>query len=158
MHKIRVYVDTSVFGGTQDEEFAEATKKFFDRVRQGQFRVLVSQITTDELTDAPLAVHAILRGLPQLSIERVTAEKEVLELAMAYIAAGALGPAQRADAIHVASATVARADLILSWNFKHIVNFDRIHKFNAVNLMRGYPPIEIRSPLEVEYGDKDQDV
>ncbi|MGD0999847.1 MAG: PIN domain protein [Candidatus Brocadiia bacterium] len=158
MRKIRVYVDTSVFGGTQDEEFAEATKRFFDRVHQGRFRVLVSQVTADELTDAPPAVQAILRELPRLSIERVTAEKEVLALAMAYIAVGALGPAQRADAIHVATATVARADLILSWNFKHIVNFDRIHKFNAVNLKRGYPQIEIRSPLEVEYGDEDQDV
>ena len=158
MHKIRVYVDTSVFGGTQDEEFAEATKRFFDRVRQGQFCVLVSQVTADELTDAPPSVQAILRNLPPLSIERVTAGKDVLELAAAYIAAGALRPAHRADAIHVASATVARADLILSWNFKHIVNFDRIRQFNAVNLLRGYPQIEIRSPLEVEHGDENQNV
>jgi len=158
LHKIRVYIDTSIFGGTQDEEFAEATKRFFERVHQGQFRVLVSQVTADELTDAPPAVQAVLRELPHLSIERVTAGKEVLVLAMAYIDAGALGSAHRADAIHVASATVARADLILSWNFKHIVNFDRIRKFNAVNLMRGYPQIEIRSPLEVEYGDENQDI
>ena len=71
---------------------------------------------------------------------------------------GALGPAQRADALHVATATVAHADLILSWNFRHIVNFDRIHKFNAVNLMRGYAPIEIHSPLEMEHGNQGQDV
>lgn len=158
LHKIRVYVDTSVFGGTQDEEFAEASKRFFERVRAGGLRVLVSQMTADELADAPLSVQGILRRLPDASIERIAAGQEALELAQAYISADALSSAQRADAIHVATATVARADLILSWNFKHIVNFDRIHKFNAVNLMRGYPQIEIRSPLEVEYGDKNEDI
>jgi len=158
LHRIRVYVDTSVFGGTQDEEFAEATKRFFERVKAGRFRVLVSQMTADELADAPPAVQQILRELPASSIERITAGQEALELATAYVSADALTSAQRADAIHVASATVARADLILSWNFKHIVNFDRIHKFNAVNLMRGYPQVEIRSPLEVEYGDQNKDV
>ena len=158
MPKIRVYVDTSVFGGVQDEEFAEATKRFFERVCRGGFRVLVSQVTADELTDAPAGVRAVLGELPPLSIERVTVENEALELAWSYIDAGALNSAHRADAIHVASATVARADLILSWNFKHIVNLDRIRKFNAVNLMKGYAQIEIRSPLEVECGDESEDV
>jgi hypothetical protein len=115
-------------------------------------------LTADELADAPLSVQKILRELPDFSVERIAAGKEALELAMAYISADALTSAQRADAIHVASATVARADLILSWNFKHIVNFDRIHKFNAVNLMWGYPQIEIRSPLEVEYDDENENI
>lgn len=157
-HKIRVYVDTSVFGGAQDEEFAGTTRRFFEHVCRGKFRVLISQITADELADAPAAVQAILKELPDLAIERVTAGNDVLELAAAYMDARVLGPSQRADAIHVATATLARADLILSWNFKHIVNVDRIHKFNAVNLMRGCPQIDIRSPLEVEYGDESEDV
>lgn len=158
MHRIRVYVDTSVFGGMKDEEFGEATKQFFERVRRGRFLVLVSQVTADELADAPPAVQAVLMELPATCLEKVPAGKEALALATAYIEGAVLGPAHRADAIHVACATVARADLILSWNFKHIVNFDRIHKFNAVNLVLGYPQIEIRSPLEVEYGDENEDV
>lgn len=158
MHILRAYADTSIFGGAIDEEFAEPTKRFFDRVRQGRFRVLVSQITADELTDAPSAVRAIAEQLPRSCIEMIVADKEAADLAAAYIEAGALGAAHRADAMHVAAATAARADLILSWNFKHIVNLDRIRKFNAVNLLRGYLPIEIRSPLEVEHGDQDEDV
>lgn len=158
MHRIRVYVDTSVFGGTQDEEFANPSGRFFARVCRGDFRVLVSQLTVDELTNAPPAVQAVFRKLPDESIEKLSADKEALELALAYIDGGALGVGSQADAIHVANATVARADMILSWNFRHIVNFERIHKFNAVNLMRGYGQIEIHSPLEVEYGDKDQDI
>jgi len=72
-----------------------------------------------------------------------------MALAQAYIDAGILSSSRMADAIHVAAATVARADLILSWNFRHIVNYDRIRKFNGVNALNGYPPIEIYSPLEV---------
>ena len=63
-----------------------------------------------------------------------------------------------ADALHVAAASAAGADLILSWNFRHIVNFDRIHKYNGVNALKGYPPIEIHSPLEMSDEDKTQDV
>ena len=64
----------------------------------------------------------------------------------------------RGDKSHVAAATVARADLILSWNFKHIVNYDRIHKYNGVNALNGYKAIEIHSPLELVYGDEDEDI
>ena len=67
----------------------------------------------------------------------------------AYVGAQVVGPSSRNDAHHVALATLARADLIVSWNFKHIVHIDRIRRFNAVNLMEGHPTIEIRSPREV---------
>ena len=62
------------------------------------------------------------------------------------------------DAIHVAAVTVARADLVLSWNFRHIVNYDRIHKYNGVNALNGYPPIEIHSPLEMDDEEEGQEV
>jgi len=69
-----------------------------------------------------------------------------------------LGQASRDDAVHVATATSAGADLVLSWNFKHIVNYDRIHKYNAINLLNGYQQIEIRSPLEMTYEDENEDI
>lgn len=71
---------------------------------------------------------------------------------------GVLGSRRVADAVKVAAATVARADLMLSWNFRHLVNFKRIQKFNGVNALKGYGRIEIHSPLEISYGDDDQDV
>ncbi len=76
-------------------------------------------------------------------------------LADAYIAAQALTEASQEDAIHVAAATVARANLILSWNFKHIVNYERIQRFNSVNLANNYGLIDIRSPLEIGDGSED---
>ncbi len=149
MHQIRVYVDTSVFGGVHDDEFAEISRRFFDRVAQGKFTVLVSQLTTDELEDAPEEVVRVIKELAREQMEAVALDEEVRELAQAYIEAGVLGEASRDDATHVAAATVAGADLILSWNFKHIVNFNRICGFNGVNTRCGYRSMVILSPREV---------
>ncbi len=154
MRKIRVYVDTSVFGGTEDEEFAEASRRFFLRVRRGEFTVLLSAHTVDELAPAPQQVFQVLRDLPRHCVETVATNEEAEALAEAYIEAGVLGAASRMDALHVAAATVAGADLILSWNFKHIVCYDRIQLFNGVNILNGYRALDIRSPLEMDYDDE----
>jgi predicted nucleic acid-binding protein len=117
--KPRVYIDTSVVGGYFDEEFAEITKKFFERVFAGDFLVFFSEISETELY-----------------------------LAQVYIDEKILGMASYNDAYHIALATVNRLDVLVSWNFNHIVNFDKIKLFNSVNLRLGYPTIDIRSPLE----------
>lgn len=76
---------------------------------------------------------------------------DAYELAEAYLAHGIVGPGSRSDALHVALATIGRVDVMVSWNFKHIVNLNRIRLFNAVNLEQGYGLIEIRTPMEVLY-------
>ncbi len=156
MRTIRVYVDTSVFGGTEDEEFAEASRRFFQRVEKGEFLILLSAHTLDELAPAPENVLEVLRMLPRNCVETIPSGREAESLADEYIRAGASGRTSRMDALHVASATVAGADLILSWNFKHIVCYDRIQIFNGVNLLQGYRAVDIRSPLEMQDDDKDQ--
>ena len=158
MPTVRVYVDTSVFGGTQDEEFSESSRRFFQRVHDGEFSVLISQVSLDELALAPEAVKAVLGNLSEQQVQRIAITDEIKVLADAYFAAGALGKTNADDALHVAAATVARADVIVSWNFKHIVNFQRIRRVNGVNLASGYPMLDIRSPLEMDYGDQDEDI
>ncbi|MBI4560022.1 MAG: hypothetical protein HY706_20715 [Candidatus Hydrogenedentes bacterium] len=88
-------------------------------------------------------------------IERLEVTDEVEVLADAYVAAGILSEASKNDALHVAVASVARADLIVSWNFRHMVNFQRIQLYNSVNLANGYGLIDVRSPLEVAYENED---
>ena len=158
MHRIRVYVDTSVFGGTQDDEFAEVSQRFFARVNNGEFVVLLSVETVRELANAPDAVRAVWQELLPEAIEEVAVDDEVTELARGYINANVLDRASESDALHVAAATVAGADLILSWNFKHIVNFSRIRGFNSVNVNQGYRSMTILSPLEVDYGQEEENV
>lgn len=154
MRKTRVYVDTSVFGGVNDDEFAEPSRRFFARLRGGEFTILVSSELLRELDSAPAEVKKILDNIPDELLEGVLVDLEIESLADAYVAASVLGKASRSDAIHVAAATVAEVDLIVSWNFKHIVNYDRIQKYNAINILKGYGSIEIRSPAEVAYGSE----
>ncbi len=156
MHRIRVYVDTSVFGGAQDDEFQDASRNFFRLVSNGGYVVLVSDETLRELGDAPEKVRAVYEAISHDQLERVAIDEEVLELAQAYVDANVLGEASTSDAVHVAAATTAAADLVLSWNFKHIVNFNRIMGFNGVNVSRGYRQMTILSPLEVSDGDEDE--
>lgn len=75
--------------------------------------------------------------------------EEIATLRDAYLSAGVVGEAGRRDAEHIASASVAHADIIVSWNFKHIVHFDKIRGYHAVNLIHGYPLIPIHTPKEV---------
>ena len=78
---------------------------------------------------------------------------EAIQLAEAYISEGALTIKSYNDALHIALATLNNAGVLASWNFKHIVHFNKIRLFNAVNLEMGYKPIQIYSPREVtSYG------
>jgi predicted nucleic acid-binding protein len=158
IHKIRVYVDTSIFGGTEDIEFAEASRKFFERAARGDFIILLSAMTLQELSFAPEGIKCLLDGLESSLVENIALDLEVQQLAQAYIEAGVLSPKWEGDCLHVAAATVAGAELILSWNFKHIVNYNRIRGFNSVNIGLGYRSMTILSPLEVVYGDYEETI
>ena len=150
LRKLRVYVDTSVFGGVHDAEFTEESKRFFAHVKCGDYIVLLSDETLRELDGAPELVKKVLQDLDPKSAELVEIDQEVQQLASAYMSENILGKASEGDAFHVAAATVANADLILSWNFKHIVNYDRIRGFNGVNLKYGYKAMSIISPMELD--------
>lgn len=134
---MRVYVDASVFGGVYDTDFAESSRDFFRQVADGQWTVLISELVVAELAGAPQAVRGVLEHLPVDFVEEAPVSEDSRRLAEAYLDAGVLAKSSSNDALHVAVATVARADLILSWNFKHIVNFRRIRLFNSVNLAQG---------------------
>ena len=155
MHKLRVFVDTSVFGGCFDEEFEHHSKRFFEEVRSGRFEIVVSQTVLDELEDAPVRVRGVFADISADSV-LVAIGSDIEDLRDAYIDAGVVGVSSLDDAEHIAVASAERVDLVVSWNFKHIVHFDKIKGYNAVNLLKGYQPIDIRSPSEViDHEEKD---
>jgi len=149
MHRLRVYIDASVVGGCHDEEFADESQKLMAMARRGEIRLLVSDLLAAELDFAPEKVQQVLEDLPRSALESVPLSEEVMELREAYLEAEVVGRARLNDAHHVALATVAKVDMIVSWNFRHIVHFEKIRGFNAVNLREGYLPLEIRSPREL---------
>lgn len=147
--RLRVYADTSVFGGCLDEEFKSASLTFFAEAGTGRFCVVLSPTTLRELARAPEAVRSVLAELPKEVVEVLSHSAEAERLRDAYIDAGILGLGSQADAEHIAYASVADVDLIISWNFKHLVNFDKIRGFHAINMLRGYAQVPIHSPPEV---------
>ena len=147
--RARIYTDTSVLGGCEDEEFREPSRRLLEAFQGGELTLVLSELTLLELATAPEAVRMVLGRVPAAHIETLSLSPEAEELAAAYIENGAIGERMRADALHIALATVARVDVLVSWNFKHIVNLKRIHAYNSVNLKMGYPLLEIRTPREV---------
>lgn len=145
----RIYIDTSVIGGCFDKEYDKSSKQLWNEFRAGKKVALASDLLLLELEEAPARVRQLLNDLPADYIEYISLDEEAMALASAYIQDGAVAESSLSDARHIAMATLARADVLVSWNFKHIVNLNRIRRFNAVNLKLGYPTIEIRSPSEV---------
>jgi len=154
MKLLRIYADTSTIGGCFDEEFAQDSLRLIEALQKKQFVLLLSQIVIKELEPAPERVRHLLTTLPTTHIERVEITNEIIELRNAYMDASILGPRWVDDATHVAAATVARTDAIVSWNFKHIVRLDKMKAYNRVNLLQGYGILTIISPTEVFFDDK----
>jgi len=154
--RLRVYIDTSVVGGYFDDEFEDVTKLFFDRIFKKDFLVYFSEISETELSLAPDFVQDLKSKIPSDCYRYLDLDDESRHLAQTYINEKVLGKASLDDAYHIAIATVNRLDVLVSWNFKHIVNYDKIKLFNSINLRLGYPLIEIRSPKEfVKYENND---
>jgi predicted nucleic acid-binding protein len=148
MTKQRIYIDTSVIGGYHDVEFVVATRLLFERIENREFDVFFSEINEAELFNASQKVKDVKNLIPSNCFHYIEMTDEVKTLAMSYISENALGMASRNDAYHIALASLHNIDCLISWNFKHIVNFDKIKMFNAINTRFGYPLIDIRSPLE----------
>lgn len=155
MKKLYIYVDASVIGGCEDSEFAEASLALWKLFIEGFYIQVLSEHTLRELQGAPESIRARLLEIPEKNQIILPDTSEADALAEAYLVHGIVGPGGRSDALHVALATIGRVDVMLSWNFRHIVNLGRIRMFNAVNLEQGYGLIEIRTPREVLSDEKD---
>ena len=145
-----------MFGGVFDDEFSEPSKLFFENIRNKQYLLITSELVHQEIQSGPKSVGSLFEELLAIAeIAEIT--EEVIQLQQAYIQAGIVTEKYATDAMHVALATIAKADLIVSWNFKHIVNFQKIPLYNAINTLKGFGTIAIYSPLEV-IGNEDEDI
>ena len=147
--KQRFYFDTSVFGGVFDVEFDALSIQLFNKVKSGDIICIYSDLTIGELDNAPQQVRNFLSLLPKENLEYVQITDDVLFLARQYISERVVGETSFDDCIHIALATIHKADVLVSWNFKHIVNIYRIRGYNSVNIRQGYVSLEIRSPKDI---------
>jgi hypothetical protein len=152
-YPVRVYADTSVFGGVFDEEFKKPSRIFFEMVKAGKFQLVTSVVVQSELSFVPPDVRAFFNRQAKVA-DMAGVSEESIALRNAYIKAGIVTTKCLDDALHVALATISGCGLIVSWNFKHIVNFKKIPLYNGINGANGYPSISIHSPLEVISDEK----
>ena len=145
---IRVYADTSVYGGVFDDEFKHASQAFFQQVREQRLRLAVSEVVEQELMLAPQQVRDFYNAIEPLG-ELIELTAEAFALRDAYLGAGIVSQKSMDDALHVALAAISHCPILVSWNCKHIVHFDKIPRYNAVNGRMGYSPLAIHTPLEV---------
>lgn len=155
--KQRVYIDTSVIGGCFDQEFEEWSNRLFDDFKSGKRIAVVSDVTLDELTDAPDKIKDNFEAIPDESTEILFADDQSKELAEQYISEKAVSGRYYEDALHIAIATINQVSVLASWNFRHIVNLDKIRLYNSVNLKNGFLMLEIRTPREIIKFDEDED-
>jgi predicted nucleic acid-binding protein len=146
---MKVYTDTSVIGGCFDEEFKEWSNALFQEFIVGTKQIMLSDLTLQELELARKEVRDKVKEIPEQNIFGITIDDEVIQLAETYIYEGALTNKSYNDALHIALATLNNSDVLASWNFKHIVNLDRIRLYNSINFRLGYRMIEIRTPREI---------
>jgi predicted nucleic acid-binding protein len=153
MRKLKIYIDTSVIGGYFDPEFEDESKRLFKKFQDHDFELVISDLTQSELIRAPQNVKDLINNL-NLQPEIVSISPEVISLAQEYIKENVVGQASLDDCLHIALATINKIDVLVSWNFKHIVNLKRIRGYNAINILNGYPTLEIRSPKDIiDYED-----
>ena len=146
---MRIYVDTSVFGGCFDPEFDIWSNRLIDLFKIGKYKAVISEVSEFELKFAPFHIKQILTDIPNKNLEIATLSKEAIELSEHYLKEKIVNKKSLSDTQHIAVATVEQVDLLVSWNFKHIVNFDKIRLYNSVNLRYGYKILEIRNPRDL---------
>jgi predicted nucleic acid-binding protein len=145
----RFYLDTSVIGGVFDSEFDEHSTILMEKVILGQIIAVISEVTESEIMEARKEIRDFYTSLPKNNIEFIEITKDSVLLADSYIKDKVVGKTSRNDCLHISIATINRVDILVSWNFKHIVNIYRIRGYNSVNIKLGYPVLEIRSPKDI---------
>jgi predicted nucleic acid-binding protein len=151
----KIYIDTSIVGGYFDDEFSSDTQALFKRLENKEIIFMISSVLQQELQKAPKNVRELLNKYNTNCFEYIELTKEAIDLADKYIDEKVVGKTSADDCWHIALATINRADVLVSWNFKHIVNLDRIKGYNGVNLKHGYSVVEIRTPKELLKYDKE---
>ncbi|MFH0341858.1 MAG: type II toxin-antitoxin system VapC family toxin [Chromatiales bacterium] len=137
MKRPRTYADTSVFGGVFDNEFRAPSEEFFEEIRKGRFSLVTSAVVQAEIDPAPQQVKELFEEMLAIA-ELIDITEEAISLRDAYLETKIVSANYSDDALHVALATVSECSLIVSWNFRHIVHFEKIPLYNAVSTLHGY--------------------
>jgi len=150
MKKLKIYLDTSVIShldAPDTPERQEDTRKLWAAIQAGEYEVFTSPVVAQELSacDEP-KLSFLSEQLRAIQFTELQATDEVMELAAQYLKAGILPPKSARDRQHIAYACVYNCDMVISWNFKHMVNYTTISGVKSVNALAGYKEMPIYTP------------
>lgn len=150
--KLKFYLDTTIPNYIFAEELPEKmrlTKNLFRKIREGKYEAYISDVVVEELKQAEEPKRSKLLAQVE-NMERLPLTPEARDLAEEYVRHRVISKNYLGDARHVAIATVYNIDALVSWNYGHLVNINKIRRINIVNEIMGYRHIEIISPEEVD--------
>lgn len=154
----KVYIETSVFNFVFADDAPDKrndTLSLFEEIRRGKYRPYTSDYVLGELVQAQEPKRSeMLALIQQYNMVLIPSSNEILQLAEVYVAEGIVPQKYKTDALHIAAATVIDLDLIISYNFRHIVKLKTVTMTEIVNLREGYKRIGIFSPTEVIDNDE----
>ena len=158
MRKLKIYIDTSVishlFADDTPDKMADTNRLWRDLAKDG-YEIFISPTVTEELEECREPKRSqIYQRLGEITFQLLEKTNEVNQLAHEYINHGVLKEKSFDDCMHIAFAVVYNCDVIISWNFKHLVNFKTINKVKIVNAINQYREISIITPtMLLEEGD-----
>ena len=161
MKKLKLYLDTSVVSvldRTSRPDWTADTLELWEDIKAGLYDVFISPVVTSELLDSAEPKRTILFNyLSEIPFTELDEIDEVNILAQKYLDSGILLPKSRDDCLHIAYACVYNCDILVSFNFKHLVNYRTISGVKSVNAMSGYKEMPIYTPTRLIYGGTDDD-
>jgi predicted nucleic acid-binding protein len=150
MKKLRIYLDTSVISYLDQQDAPERmadTALIWEDFKSGMYDMVISDVALIEVNRCEEPKRSFLRRrVAEISYEEASRNEETRRLSALYFERGGLPPKSKDDALHIAIATVYGCDIILSWNFRHIVNLRAITAVEAVNVQEGYRVLRIMPP------------
>ena len=153
MERPKIYLETTLFNyyfDTDRDDLHTDTVKLFAEIAEGKYDAFTSTEVTRELENAPIPKKdRMLALIGKYPIATLPVNDAANKLADIYVAEGIIPAKYRADGVHIAVAAVNGLDYVVSMNFKHIVKPKVKRLANAVNIVKGYHPVEIISPMEV---------
>jgi len=161
MKKLRIYLDTSVISHLDAPDALREqtdTRELWKAVQNGEYDVFISPVVMIELDGCAEPKRSeLLRWLGDIDYTELTETEEVSELTSKYLKAGILPKKSDRDRQHIAYACVYNCDMVVSWNFKHLVNFKTITGIKSVNALAGYREMPIYTPTMLISGGTDDD-
>ena len=160
MKKLKIYLDTSFIGylyqPTKPKEEAE-THEVLKKIKKGEYEAYISDVVIKEtLRTGDNEVKAILLGfLAEIDYKLVETSDEAREIAEMVKILGILTEKSNDDCLHIGNAVANECDVLVSWNFKHLVNINTIRRVRAISDLKGYKTLNIVQPAMLIQGGEE---